>query len=68
MIPITKAEKATDLSIKLMLPWKHIRKSHHKTKYPLRYAAVTALMPATMALGLTIFLVAIWFLPDPPQN
>ena len=65
MIPRTKAEKITDFSVKLMTPWKHVWKSHQAHQSPILYTALTILLIPTMALGLILFLIAIWWLPDP---
>lgn len=65
MIPRTTAEKVCDLSLKLMAPWKHLWKSHQAYQSPILYAVATILLLPTMALGLILFLTAIWWLPEP---
>lgn len=65
MIPRTTAEKITDLSCKMMVPWKHLWKSHQAHRSPILYTLATILLIPTMALGLLLFMLAIWWLPEP---
>jgi hypothetical protein len=64
----TKAEKACDYALTLMRPWRHLWSPGYANDNPMKAFALVLIHTPGMILGALIFLLAIWFLPEPPPS